>query len=76
MGLTGLITDLTMQLIRVPTSAIVVDTERTPDLDACMARMLDNDADYRYSVAWLDCLAGGGRAGRGVLTRGNHAEVA
>ena len=75
MGLTGLITDMTMQLIRVPTGAIVVDTERTPDLDACMARMLDNDADYRYSVAWLDCLARGGKAGRGVLTRGNHAEV-
>ena len=73
MGLTGVVLDMTMRLLRIETASMVVETERTHDLDACMAAMTDGDEDHRYSVAWVDCLARGGNLGRSVLTRGDHA---
>ena len=73
MGLTGVIEEVTVRMRRVETSSMLVDTERASDLDDLMARMSAGDDRYRYSVAWIDCLAGGRRLGRGVLTRGDHA---
>ena len=73
MGLTGVITSVRFATIASPTAFVRVQTRRAPDLDALMSLMADDDA-FRYSVAWVDGMARGARLGRGVLTRGEHAE--
>jgi decaprenylphospho-beta-D-ribofuranose 2-oxidase len=75
MGLTGVVVDATIRLRPVETALMVVDTDRTPDLDTLLELMTSGDHAYEYSVAWLDCLARGARLGRGVLTRGRHARL-
>jgi decaprenylphospho-beta-D-ribofuranose 2-oxidase len=70
MGLTGVITKATFDLIPITSSLISVDTVRCADLDSVMASMVENDDKYRYSVAWIDSVS---PSGRGVITRGDHA---
>jgi decaprenylphospho-beta-D-ribofuranose 2-oxidase len=73
MGLTGVIASARLRVQRVETASMIVDTERARDLDDLLARLRATDADHRYSVAWIDCLARGRSLGRAVLMRGDHA---
>lgn len=73
MGLTGLILTVRIRLRRVPSAWYRVRYERAPDIDTAMARLAEEDHNYRYSVAWIDCLASGKSLGRSVLMLGNDA---
>jgi decaprenylphospho-beta-D-ribofuranose 2-oxidase len=73
MGLTGLILEATLNLVRIETGYMRVSSERHPDLDSLMARMVEVDRISHHSVAWVDCLAGGPSLGRSILECGDHA---
>jgi decaprenylphospho-beta-D-ribofuranose 2-oxidase len=73
MGLTGLITQATIQLKKVETSRVRVDTVRTADIDETMAVLAEHDKAYGYTVAWSDCTARGKALGRSVITSGDFA---
>jgi decaprenylphospho-beta-D-ribofuranose 2-oxidase len=76
MGLTGLIVRATVQLKRVATSRVRVDTVRTADIDETMTVLAEHDRAYGYTVAWSDSLARGASLGRSVITSGDFAELA
>ncbi len=75
MGLTGLILSARLRLKPVETAFLRVDRHRSPELDETMRLMVEEDHNYLYSVAWIDCLAGGRALGRSVLFRGNHCRL-
>ena len=72
MGLTGVILRAAIRLRRVESGWIRQRTIAAPDLDAALAAF-EASADATYSVAWIDCLAGGAGLGRSLLMLGEHA---
>jgi FAD/FMN-containing dehydrogenase len=75
MGLTGVITTVTLQLKPIDTSWMIVQHARTPDLDAAFRWFEDEGEDDQYTVAWIDCLSRGRSLGRTVAMRGHHAQA-
>lgn len=73
MGLTGLITWVEIQLVRIETPWIMQEALPLANLDDFFRLARESDADFAYSVAWIDSLATAGNLGRGVFFRGNHA---
>jgi decaprenylphospho-beta-D-ribofuranose 2-oxidase len=75
MGLTGVILRARIKLRKVESAYVLVDYQKAKNLDAALDAMDATDERYEYSVAWIDCLAGGKSMGRSVLMRGNHAPL-
>ncbi|MFA6964628.1 FAD-dependent oxidoreductase [Bosea sp. (in: a-proteobacteria)] len=73
MGLTGLITQVTLQLMPVAYAQMLQETIHFDSLDRFFAIAAQSDATHDYTVAWIDALASGANFGRGVFFRANHA---
>jgi FAD/FMN-containing dehydrogenase len=71
LGLTGLITWAEIQMKPVPGPAVAQEAIRFGKLDEFFALSRESDAEFEYTVAWIDCLD---KDGRGVFLRGSHAE--
>jgi len=73
MGLTGVILRATIRLMKVASPDVDENVAPFGSLDAYFEMAEAADAANEYAVAWVDQLAGGRNAGRGLLLTGNHA---
>lgn len=74
LGLTGLILSATIRLMRVPSLDIAQRILPFRGLGEFFDLVEEAESANEYTVAWIDQLAGGPGAGRGLLMSGNHAE--
>lgn len=75
MGLTGIITEIKLQLIPVETAYMQVRHEAAANLAQLLQILQDSAKDDKYSVAWLDGNASAKNMGRGIVMTGHHASV-
>jgi decaprenylphospho-beta-D-ribofuranose 2-oxidase len=71
MGLTGVITRLTVRLRPIETPMMMVRTRRHGGIDAVLTDL--GGTDHHYAAAWIDATAGGRHLGRGVVSTAEHA---
>ena len=74
LGLTGMVTNATLQLIPIRSGYMDVRIDTFQGLDEFQAISDRRAHDYRYTVAWLDCVAGKKEFARGVFFSANHAD--
>lgn len=72
MGLTGVLLTVTLKMLPVQSAWIEQTTLRAASLEQVLA-LFEQHRDATYSVAWIDCVAGGARLGRSLLMLGEHA---
>lgn len=71
MGLTGVILSARFRLKPIETAYIDQRVVKTGNISETM-KAFDENSDVTYSVAWVDCSAGGKALGRSVLQLGEH----
>ena len=74
MGMTGVIVRAQIQMKKVESSRLKVQTLRIDDFDALLAALQQGQHDHRYSVAWIDLMAKK-HMGRGAITQGDFAKL-
>src|SRR5208282_3541673 len=75
MGLTGVILELELRMRRVESAYLDGELIRAGNIDAAIEAFERADAEWGYSVAWIDCNSGKGALGRSVLNVGNFATL-
>ena len=73
LGLTGLITWVEFQLLRVANPCIETEQIKFHTFTEFDSLVRESDSQFAYTVAWVDTAARGQKLGRGIFIRGNHA---
>ena len=73
LGLTGLLLWVELELAPIRSARFDTETSRMRNLDDFFDQA-GRSKDWPYTAAWVDCLARGASLGRGLFTRGRHAE--
>lgn len=73
LGLTGFISQVSLQLKPVTSAYVDSETIKYQHLDDFFS-LAEESQQFEYTAAWLDCLASGRQLGRGHFIRGNHAQ--
>ena len=73
LGLTGFINWAEIQLIKIPSPFIKVETTAFYGLEEFYKLSAAANKKHRYSVAWIDCASSGKNFARGLFMAGDHA---
>ncbi len=71
MGLTGVITRVTLKLRPVDGPWMTVESIPYDNLNDFFELADDSEKDWEYTVSWIDCVSRNAR--RGIFLRGNHS---
>ena len=71
-GMLGIFTSLTLQMKRMYSGLLDVETRSLPNLHEMLAYFYENTGRSDYVVGWVDSLAGGRGLGRGDVHRANY----
>jgi FAD/FMN-containing dehydrogenase len=72
LGLTGLITWVEIQLVRIASPSLQMERIRFRNFDEYLALENESSSDYEYTVSWVDCMRSGPM--RGLFQRANFTE--
>ncbi len=75
MGLTGIIGEVTIKLVKIQSAYMQVKHHAARDLEQLFQQLQDPAIDDHYTVAWIDSLAKGAKLGRGISMCGHHTEL-
>lgn len=73
LGLTGVIEWVELQLVRIGSAYLDVETVPYENLDSFWALAEESTQRFEHTVAWIDCAARGAQIGRGIFSRANWA---
>ncbi|MDP8206686.1 MAG: FAD-binding oxidoreductase [Candidatus Electryonea clarkiae] len=74
LGLTGIITKISINLIPVQSANIYEKLLPSSNLEKSMNLLSKYDEEWLYSVAWLDCINDRNALGKGIVYLGKHAD--
>ena len=75
MGMTGIIEEITLQLIPVASASLQKETFRTNNIAEMLEAFRTRAATAEYMVGWIDNFATGSKMGRGVFESATHADA-